>query len=99
MEKFISDTDLLSVFCVVFYTSYRKENEWKIHKIFIKKESALSYAMSISTKLDDDDDDYDSVVPHPFGQHIWLQNRLCEIKNEMSWTPLVAVVEQNVSDK
>ncbi len=64
----------------------------------------MSYAISISTELDDDNDDYDDVAPHKFGQKIWLQHRLCGIGDateytDMSWTPLVAVVEQNVSDE
>ena len=67
-----------SVFCVVLYTSYRKENEWKIHKIFTNKDSAISYAMSISTEPAYESE-CDHVTPHEMGQKIWLEGRLCGI--------------------
>ena len=136
-------TSLSSVFCVVFYTSYRKENDWRIHKVFRDKESAMAYAMSISRECDDDDEDNYHVEPNHGGQKIWLRDRMCGIMDEkqyyeklademttegipvyteveltklvderhkecesydnsawaaMSWTPLVAVVEQSISN-
>ena len=57
------------MFAVVFYTDYRKENEWYIYKVYRTKEEALTWVSLHARALEPDLESW--VGPHSEQKVIW----------------------------
>lgn len=99
------------VYIVIFYTNYRKENEWKIQAVFSEEEKAINYAENLSKNTHEDpyeEENVDTtehtyVQPHEDQEVIFKKQ--CYYKTDptcvygtMSWTPYIAVVKINVQN-
>jgi hypothetical protein len=90
-------------FAVVFYTDYRKENEWQIHRVFHESKTALDFAAKWSVTNKKNLPDY--VAPSEASEILW--DEPCKenpLKNDdegtpwegLSWSPRIAVVKVKI---
>lgn len=73
----------MSVFVVIFYGSYRKENDWRIHGVYQEEKEALDFARKWSYPMSDRErDDYRDVVPNTQGQKVLLDQKCGKMSEE-----------------
>jgi hypothetical protein len=98
-EILFPETKEKPLYAVIFYTSYRKENDWRIHAIYENKEEALAFAKKWSSNQEDDDhnvqpNEHQNVLHNKYcGNHEEEKTDTPKPYNRMSWTPSLAVVE------
>lgn len=90
------------VYVVVFYTDYKKENEWRVQCVFNERKNALEYAEKMSDPENEcSEDPY--VWPNPDQEIIYQRPCLYEgpekhVYKKMSWNPIVAVVKTTFNE-